>query len=426
MTKVTIVGRPNVGKSSLFNRLLQKRIAIVDRVSGVTRDRLYGEVDWGRKNFIIVDTGGIDLESAETLQKQVLKQIEISIKEADLIIFLTDVKEGIVPLDKEIGRILRKNGKEVIVAANKVDNRKNEAGVHTFSALGWSDIIGISATHGLGIHDLLDAVCKRVKNIPAKKQEAKGLKIAVIGKPNVGKSTLINTLVGEERVIVNEVPGTTRDSVDIKYERNGMDWLFIDTAGMRKKRKVRNPLEYYSVRRSFLSINRADIIILMIDGWEGIRRQDMQMLDHISDKGKPCVIAVNKWDLVKEVSEKEYRERIEKRIAQYWFVPSIFISSLKNEHIEKLLKKIENLDKQSKKKISTGLLNRFFKGLQEIRHTKLYYGTQTKVNPITFMLFVNKLPQASVSSYITNQLRKAFGFEVPIRLQFKQRKYVKK
>lgn len=414
MTTVAIVGRPNVGKSTLFNRFIRKRIAIVDRASGVTRDRLYGTCDWQGRKFTVIDTGGVDIDTKDALKKKILEQIKISIKEADLVIFITDVTTGLVPMDKEISRILRHSGKDVIVAVNKVDNEKLASEVHSFCVLGWDRVVGISALHGLWVDKLLDEI---IEGITVSEVEVKppALKVAVIGKPNVGKSTFVNTVLKEPRMIVDEKPGTTRDAVDIRFNRNNNPWLFIDTAGMRKRKKLKSSVEYYSVNRAYKSIDRSDVVILMIDGWEGIWKQDAQLLDYIVEHAKPCVIAVNKWDLVTKVSKMEYMERIRQRLAEHWYIPAIFISSLRDENINKLLDKVEDLYWQSKKKIPTSLLNKLLQKLE----IKIYYGTQTGINPPKFLLFVKKVPDKQNISYILNQLRKGFGLEVPIRLQFR-------
>lgn len=410
MITAAIVGRPNVGKSTLFNRFLRKRVAITDRVSGTTRDRLYAEVSWFDNRFIVIDTGGVELDTKDLLKKKILEQIKLSITEADLVIFVTDATTGIIPMDKEIGRLLRQSGKDVVVAVNKVDNSRLADEVYQFSKLGWDRVVGISALHGLGVDKLLDMV-------PLSKEEiiqSPLLKVAVIGRPNVGKSTFVNSVLDRPRMLVDEMPGTTRDAVDTRFVRKGNPWLFIDTAGMRKRRKIKNPVEFYSVQRAYKSIDRADVVMLMIDGWEGLMRQEMQIIDYVIKKLKPCVIAVNKWDLVK-VTKREYRERITKRLAEHWYIPAVFISSLKRENIDELLDKVEGLFRQSQEKVSTRMLNKILEKLS----VKVYYGTQVKIYPPTFLLFVSKLPEKKDISYISNQLHKALGTEVPISLKFR-------
>lgn len=425
MKTVAIIGRPNVGKSTLFNRFLRRRVSIVDKTSGVTRDRLAGGVEWQGRKFTVLDTGGVDLEFMDLLQEEVLSQIKLAIAESDLIIFLTDVKTGLTPLDSEIARLLRQSGKKVLMVVNKVDNLKQESGVHSFSQLGWERVMGVSAAHGLGIGELLDVIVAEIPEEEAEVSEPQPLKVAVVGRPNVGKSTFINAVLNEHRVIVDKKPGTTRDAVDIKFNRKGSPWLFIDTAGMRKRSKVNDPVEFYSVRRAYRSINRADIVVLMIDGWDGIRKQEMQLLDYIAEHNRPCVIAVNKWDLVVRVSKREYRERIAKRLGQYWFIPAVFISSLKKKNLDEVLQKVEDLFVEAQERVSTGKFNKLLQGLEPARTVKIYYGTQTAVNPLTFLLFVNKDPGLRYTSYISNQIRKMFRLQVPLRIQFRPRKVKK-
>lgn len=426
MKKIAIVGRPNVGKSTLFNRLLRKRIAIVDRISGVTRDRLYGDMEWQGRKFEIIDTGGVDFDAKDIIKKKVLEQIRISIAEADLILFLVDVNDGIVPLDKEIDRILRQSGKNIMVVVNKVDNEKAQAGVYSFSALGWDRIIGISAAHGLNIDKLLEMILRDMPAAGGESLAMHALKVAIIGKPNVGKSTFVNSVLDESRMIVDEKPGTTRDAVDVKFKRKNNEWLFIDTAGMRRRKKVNNPLEFYGVNRAYTSIDRADIIILMIDGWDGIRSQDAQILDYIIKQDKPCVIGVNKWDLVKEVTKKEYRERIAERMAEHWYIPVVFISALKKENLDALLDKVEDLKQQSGRRVSTRDLNKLIHGLEMVRPLKIYYGTQIGVNPPSFVCFGNIMPNQMYHNYMKNLLHKAFELEIPVKVQFRAKKEKKK
>jgi GTP-binding protein len=422
MIKIAIVGRPNVGKSTLFNRLLHRRIAIVDRVSGVTRDRLYGEADWNGRKFTIIDTGGADFDKKDIIKKLVLEQIKISIKEADILFFVTDITTGVVPLDKEIDKIIRQSGKKVILVVNKIDNEKLEVGIPAFSELGWDKMVGISAAHGLGANRLLELAFKEFPEIKEEKHEIPSLRVAIVGRPNVGKSTFVNAVLDEARMIVHERPGTTRDAVDVKFIRNKEHWLFIDTAGVRKKKQVRDPLEYYSVTRVFTSIDRSDAVIFMIDGWEGLRSQDAQLIDYIIEKGKPCILGVNKWDLVKEVTKGDYTERIENRMREYRYVPPVFLSALKKENVDAVLEKVEKLIGQSRKKITTRALNKFIQTVEMVKPLKIYYGTQVGVNPPSFVLFSNVEPRSHSANYIKNKLHETFDFEVPIKVEFRPRK----
>lgn len=422
MTKIAIVGRPNVGKSTLFNRLLRKRIAIVDRVSGVTRDRLYGETEWDGRKLTIVDTGGVEFDSNDIIKRKVLEQIKVSIAEADLILFLTDAGDGVVPLDKEISRTLRQSGKKVMVVVNKVDTEKVEPAVHTFSALGWDNIMGISAAHGLKINNLLDEVLKQVPAGSEEEDAGHSLRVAIIGRPNVGKSTFVNTVLDAARMIVDEKPGTTRDAVDIKFMRKGKPWLFIDTAGVRRKKKIKDSLEYYSINRAFTSIDRADVIIFMVDAWDGIRMQDAQLIDYIIEKGKPCVIGINKWDLVSEVTKREYRERITARLTEHKFLPVVFMSALKKQNIDDMLNKTEEVSEQSYRKLTTRALNKMIHSLEMVRPLKVYYGTQIGVKPPSFVMFGNIVPTQPYINYVKNRIYESFEFEIPIRLEFRSKK----
>jgi len=425
MKTIAIVGRPNVGKSTLFNRLMRKRIAIEDSTSGTTRDRIYGEIEWTGRRFTIIDTGGVELESHDYIKSKILEQIKISIKESDLIVFVTDAVSGIIPLDEEINRILRQSGKDVIVVVNKVDNEKVGDAVYVFSKLGWNTVIGVSALHGKNISRILDVIMEKVPDTEEGPSASPDIKVAVIGKPNVGKSTFVNAVLNEQRMIVDENPGTTRDAIDVKFKRNGKLWNFIDTAGVRRRKNVRESVEFYSVRRAYGSIDRADVIVLMIDGWQGITVQDAQLLDYIVEQAKPCLISVNKWDLVK-VPKREYRERIKSRLKEFWYIPAVFISAIKKENIDEVLEKVDELYKQARERIPTKSVNNVFKGMELVRPSKIYYGTQVRTNPPTFLLFVNTLPTAHNVNFIRNQIQKAFEYEVPLKIEFKARSLEKK
>lgn len=421
--KIAIVGRPNVGKSTLFNRLLGKRIAIVDKVSGTTRDRIYGELEWNNRRMTIIDTGGIEFDENNLLKQHILEQIKISIKEAALVIFVTDVTQGIVPMDVEISKILRRDNKKVIIAVNKVDNEKLTDSVPVFSSLGWDNVIGVSAAHGISVNKLLDEIVNILPNESTDKAKEPSLKIAIVGRPNVGKSTFVNAVLNENRMIISEIPGTTRDAVDVKFNINGQVWLFIDTAGMRKRKKVKQPLEYYSVTRAFLSIERADVVVLMVDAWQGIWKQDAQILDYIIANSKPCIIAINKWDLVTKVSKKEYIDRVSEKLSEYQFIPAVFISSLKKENIGLLLNKINDVFKQAHIKVSTKVLNKLLQTLKPTRKIKIYYGTQSGVNPPNYLLFVNNSVNITKQyiNYISNNIRKQFKLEVPIKISLRSK-----
>ncbi len=436
MNCIAIVGRPNVGKSALFNRLLRKRVAIVDKMSGVTRDRIYGHLEWRGSLFTVIDTGGVELGSADTVRQQVLEQVNLSVEEARLVLLVVDVKDGLVPLDEEISKILRRSGKPVIVVVNKVDNRKLAEGVNRFHKLGWEETIGISALHGLAIDDLLNKFGCFVSGpvtavVPAVEQPA--IRVAVIGRPNVGKSTFINALVGKPRMIVDEKPGTTRDAVDIMVSRGDKSWQFIDTGGMRRKKRLESAVEFYSITRAYQSVERADVIVLMVDGWEGIRVQEAKLLDHISERGKGCVIAINKWDLVTEVATTAYRRRVYERLPQHGYVPVVFISALKGQNIDEMLQGIEYVFSQLRQEIATGILNRVIREAVAVNRPplvkgkplRIYYSTQVGVAPPQIALFVNDPARMRKNylGFLSNQLRQAFGFEgVPLKWRLRQRK----
>jgi len=416
MTSIAIVGRPNVGKSSLFNRFLRKRISIVAPSSGITRDRILSEMEWHNRKFNIVDTGGIDFDSSGPLQKQVFAQIKFSIKEAQILLFTVDITSGVTPIDKEISRLLRKSGKPVIVAANKADNKRLLEDIGVFYSLKWDKIIPVSAIHGSGITTLLDEIVQILPDTEDKAEDISvPLKVAVIGRPNTGKSTFINAVCGKQRLIVDKKPGSTRDAVDIKVDKNGRSWLFIDTGGMKRRRRLKAAVEYYSITRVYDSISRSDVVILMIDGWTGVSAQDARLLDYITKEGKGCVIAVNKWDLVTEVSRKSYTERIYRRLPQYNYIPSVFISALKGSNINKLLQTMEFVSSQMRQNVPTALLNKI---LHQLSDAGVYYGTQIKNSPPEFLLFVKnpELIKKVQLAFFTNQLHKVFGFKgVPIR-----------
>ena len=422
MISIAIVGRPNVGKSALFNRLLQKRIAIVAPSSGITRDRIYGQLEWSGALFNLIDTGGVDFDTSSSLRKQILEQIKGAISESQLLIFVTDVTKGVVPLDKEVGRLLRKGSKPVIVTVNKVDNEKLLEGVNDFYRLGWDEVIGISAVHGLGINTLLDKVIQKLPDLEEEVQESESsLKVAVIGRPNVGKSTLVNTVCEQARMIVDEKPGTTRDAVDIKVIKGNKTWLFIDTGGMHRRKRLKSAVDYYSTQRAYTTIRRSDVVVLMIDAWEGMVEQDAKLLDYITERGKGCVIGVNKWDLVTEVAKGQYRERIYRRLPKHSYVPAVFLSAINGENINKLLRTVEYVYRGLRQKVPTKLLNKI---LQQLVRSRIYYGTQVGTCPPEFLLFAKnpgEIKQKQLG-YLTNQLRQAFGFEgVPIRWKLRKR-----
>ena len=431
---IAIVGRPNVGKSALFNRLLKKRIAIVDSQSGVTRDRIYGQTQWDNKFFTFIDTGGIDMVLSDKLKEQMLEQTTLSIEEAQLVLFVTDVYDGLTPLDKEVSDILRKKNKNTIVVVNKVDNNKLSDNISCFHELGWEAVVGISAEHSLGIDVLLEKISGSIPESKGVDQEKQNqLKIAIIGRPNAGKSTLINSILGENRMVVGDKPGTTRDAVDSVVMRGSVPWMFIDTGGMRKSKKYESSVEFFSLNRAFISIKRADISVLVIDGVEGVTMQDAKLLHYITEQGKACVIAVNKWDLVNDTTKQKYLKELYDRLSGHTYIPSVFVSSLYGKNITKLLQTVEYVYHQGQLTVSTGVLNKLLQKAVKLyrppvlsgKFLRIHYGTQTSNFPVKFILFVNEKTRMKKDylGYLTNQIRKAFGFEgIPLNVELRNRR----
>lgn len=436
MTKpiAAIVGRPNVGKSTLFNRLAEKRISIVEDTPGVTRDRIYADCEWLNKHFTLIDTGGIEPYDDSILLKQMYRQAEIALDTADVIIFLVDGKEGLTAVDRDIANIIRKKNSNTLLVCNKIDKHVLEENIYDFYELGLGEPIAISASEGLGIGDLLDEMLKKFNKIDEIENDNINTKIAVIGKPNVGKSSIINKIFGEERVIVSDIPGTTRDAIDTEIEINDNKYLFIDTAGIRKKNKIYQNIERYSVIRSFTAIERSDICLLVIDGEKGVSEQDTKIAGYAIENGKSVIIVVNKWDLVEKqkISYKSYRENIYSKLSFMTFCPMITISALTGQRINKIIDKINEVKEYRTFRIKTGVLNdvlndavlmnqpRSFKG----KRLKIFYGSQVSVNPPRFVIFVNnkKLVHFSYTRYIENKLRENFIFEgTPIFISYRNR-----
>jgi GTPase len=428
---VAIVGRPNVGKSTLFNRLVGKKQAIVDEIAGVTRDRIYGKSDWNGKEFSVIDTGGYIRNSEDIFEEEIRKQVELAIEEADVIMFLVDVTSGITELDSEVAILLRRSKKRIVLVVNKVDNSQRHQDAYEFYSLGLGDPFCISSTSGSGTGDLLDELVKDfvvvdeedVPEIP---------RIAVVGRPNVGKSSLINALVGEERNIVTPIAGTTRDSIDTRYTKFGHDFLIIDTAGVRRKTKVSEDLEFYSVMRSIRSIESADVCLLLVDATLGLEAQDMNIFNLIIKNRKGVVLVVNKWDLVEKETQtmKEYTELISKRVAPFQDIPIVFASALTKQRIHKILDEAKRVFENRRRKISTSKLNEFtqevvgaypppsYKGKQ----VKIKYATQLPTYAPSFAFFCN-LPQyikEPYKRYIENKLREHYDFcGVPMQIFFR-------
>jgi len=425
-----------VGKSTLFNRLTATRTAIEERSPGVTRDRLYGSAEWQGESFIVVDTGGISFDSDDPLLRQVHRQVDLAIEEAQVIIFLLDGREGPVPLDHEIAGRLRRSGKSVIPVVNKVDHPKEMGALAAFYSLGMGDPLPISAVHGRGTGDLLDRICELLPQETAEGEPAEEtIKVALVGRPNVGKSQLLNTILGRERVIVSDIPGTTRDAIDTPFSHGGRSYLLIDTAGVRRKSRVKEAVEYYSVLRSLRAIERADIALLLLDAAEGIAEQDRKLAGYIDQVGRGLIIGVNKWDLIQERQQarQEWLEEISRAFAFAPYAQVAFFSALTGSRVQNLFPLLEKVWQELYKRVPTSLLNELlidalavnpppsYKG----KRLKIYYASQVAVRPPTFVFFVNN-PQFmhfSYQRYLENRLREAFDFAgVPLRLKIKGRR----
>ena len=426
---VAIVGRPNVGKSTLFNKLIGQRLSIVDDTPGVTRDRIYGECEWENRVISLVDTGGIEPMSQDVILSQMRTQAQIAIDGADVIIMVTDVRSGVVATDEEVAIMLKKSGRPVILAVNKCDNVGDvPPEFYEFYNLGLGDPIAISSTHGLGVGDLLDEVTHLFPEDADTSDDEDEIKVAVIGKPNAGKSSLINKILGEDRVIVSNIAGTTRDAIDSHYEKNGDKYLFIDTAGMRKRGKIDENVERYSVVRSLAAVDRSDVCVIMIDANEGITEQDTKVAGYAHEQGKACIFAVNKWDIVSKDTKtmKNFTMRVREEFAFMSYAEIIFISAKTGQRVDKLLELIKKVNEQHKRRITTGMLNDVLNEAMakqqppsdKGRRLKVYYGTQAATAPPTFILFANSkdLFHYSYLRFIENQVREAFGFEgTPIK-----------
>ena len=441
---VAIVGRPNVGKSTLFNRLVGERKAIVDDMPGVTRDRNYSEAEWSGRKYSLVDTGGLDKESAAALEQSVQTQSRLAVAGADVVVFLFDGKGGLNPLDREAVDELRRSDKPIFFAVNKLDSQRRGDNLYEFFALGLDRLYAISAEHGLGISDLMDDVVARLpqgasrdegEDEPPVEERPRPLRVAVVGRPNVGKSTLINRLLGFERSVVDATPGTTRDSVDTPFELLGEAGILIDTAGIRRKARIDDRVEQFSVQRSLRAVDRGDLIIHVIDGPEGVTDQDAQILSYAVQRGKALVLAVNKWDLVSpsDGSTEKYREEVNYRLSFLDFAPIAFISAATGHGVRKLLRTAAGVVRAYRRKVSTSALNQALQKivrahtppLSQGRAVKFYYGTQTRASPPTFALFINR-PSAlkeSYKKYLIHQLREELGLEhAPIRLDLRARR----
>ena len=432
---IAIVGRPNVGKSTLFNRIVRGKKAIVWNEPGVTRDRNYADVEWDENTFTLIDTGGFEPVSKDRIFIQMREQCELAMEEANAILFVMDGKEGLTPSDKEIADILRRQKKPVFYTVNKIDGPKDEEKVFEFYGLGVEPIHSISAEHRYGVDGLMDEVIKVLPGSTEEKWDRDAAKVAVVGRPNVGKSSLINRLLGYKRVIVDEAPGTTRDAIDTLFERDGKRYVLIDTAGIRRKSRISLRLEKYSIVEALRTIDRSDVALLLLDSKEGVTDQDARIGGFIHEKGKGCILVVNKWDLVEKDSNTmvEYGEKIHYDLKYLSYAPILFISALTGQRIKKVLDVIDHVSEQTKKRILTSLLNKYFgdwiekfpPGLYKNRRVKLNYITQVTTAPPTFVIYTN-FPGGihfSYERYLLNQMRETFGFEgVPIRLHFRKKR----
>ena len=431
---VAIIGRPNVGKSTLFNRLIGRRLAIVEDTPGVTRDRIYADAEWLNYTFTLIDTGGIEPESEDIIAKQMRRQAELAIETADVILFLTDGREGLTAADEEVAAMLRRSHKPVVLAVNKLDAPKFHEAVYDFYALGLGDPIIISAGQGIGLGDMLDAVCAGFPK-DGEEPEEHPLNIAVVGKPNVGKSSLVNALLGEERFIVSNIHGTTRDAIDTPFTVDGEDFVLVDTAGIRRKRAVEDAtIERYSVIRSLAAVRRADVVLIVCDASQGLSEQDVKIAGYVHEEGKPSVLLVNKWDLVEKDTHtmNKFKKDMQADLAFMDYVPFLFISAKTGQRVHKILELAKESYAQSARRITTGTLNDVVNEAVSMaeppamsgKRLKLYYATQVGVQPPTFVIFVNdeKLVHFSYKRYMENFFRKTFGFAgTPMRIFFRNR-----
>ena len=427
---VAIIGKPNVGKSTFFNYIVGSRISIVEDTPGVTRDRVYAETNWRGRNFTVVDTAGIEPESSDIIISQMREQAKIAIEISDVIIFLTDIQQGITAADEEIALMLKKSKKPVILVCNKADNyNKSREEVYEFYNLGIGEPYLVSAANALGIGDVLDAVYEKLPAKDINEEDDDRIKVAVIGKPNVGKSSLINKILGENRAIVSSIAGTTRDAIDTEYENEYGKYVLIDTAGIRRKSKVKESIEKFSIMRTLLAIERADVCLMMIDALEGVTDQDAKIAGEAHEAGKGIIIVVNKWDeYEKETGTLEkYKKEIYNRLSYLSYAPIIFISAKTGQRVEKLFTMINKVAEQNAMRISTSVLNQVINEAIAIvqpptdkgKRLKILYGTQVSTKPPTFVIFVNnkELFHFSYERYLVNQIRKEFGLEgTPIRM----------
>ena len=432
---VAVVGRPNVGKSTLFNALVGEKISIVQDTPGVTRDRIYADIEWLQYHFTLIDTGGIEPESKDIILSQMREQAEIAIETADVILFMTDVKQGLVDADEKVANMLRKAGKPVVLCVNKVDNyEKMLPDVYEFYNLGIGEPYAISAANRTGIGDLLDEIVKFFPETDGEEEEDDRIKVAIVGKPNVGKSSLINKLLGENRLIVSDIAGTTRDAIDTEVKYNGKEYVLIDTAGVRRKNKIKEELEKYMIIRTVSAVDRADVTVLMIDATDGVTEQDAKIAGIAHERGKGMIIAVNKWDAIEKnnKSVKEFTDDVRKTLSFMPYAEILFISAQTGQRLPKLYETIDAVYENNTLRVSTGVLNEIMSEAATLQQPpqdkgkmlRLYYITQAAVKPPTFVIFVNdkKLMHFSYQRYLENKIRESFGFRgTPLRFIIRER-----
>ena len=433
---VAIVGRPNVGKSTFFNYIVGKRISIVEDTPGVTRDRIYADANWRGMDFTVIDTGGIEPESEDLIVSQMRNQADIAISMADVIVFVTDIKRGITNADNEIALMLRKSKKPIVLVCNKADNfGKTSDDIYEFYNLGLGDPHPVSSINALGIGDVLDAIYEELPKNDNEEDDSTVIKVALIGKPNVGKSSLVNKILGENRVIVSNIAGTTRDAIDSEFENSYGKYVFIDTAGIRRKSKVTENLERYSVMRTSLAIERSDVCIFMIDANEGVTEQDAKIAGEAHEAGKGIIIAVNKWDEYEKDNNtvEKYKKEIYNKLSYLSYAPIIFISAKTGQRVEKLYELINTVASQNAMRVSTSVLNQVLNEAIAIvqpptdkgKRLKIFYMTQASTKPPTFVVFINdrQLMHFSYTRYLENQIRNTFGFRgTPIHIIARERK----
>mgnify|MGYP000972924226 FL=1 len=432
---VAVVGRPNVGKSTIFNKLTGTKISIVEDTPGVTRDRIFGEVEWLNKYFTIIDTGGIEPESDDIILSQMRNQAMLAVDMAHVILFVVDGKSGLTAADKEVADILRRTKKPVLLVVNKIDSKSQFDNIYDFYELGLGNPIAISGANSMGLGDLLDEVVENFPEGMNMEYDEDVIRVAITGKPNAGKSSILNNILGEERVIVSPIAGTTRDAIDTYFEKDENKFLLIDTAGIRRRSKVYENVERFSVIRSMSAVDRADVVLIVIDATEGVTEQDTKIAGIAHDEGKACIFVVNKWDLIEKDNKTmgNFRMSVREKFPFMTYAPILFVSAVSNQRIGKILETVVEVSAEQNKRVTTSVLNQVIgeaimlnqppsdKG----RRLKIYYGTQTGVKPPTFNLFINdkELTHFSYTRYLENRLRENFGFEgTSIKIEYSQKK----